>query len=295
MQETNFPFVAIVVDDASTDNEQEVLWDFINNELNANSLQKDETEDFVKVVAPHKTNTNCTFVFYLLKYNHYNIKKTKKPYLEWEDKTEYIALCEGDDYWTEPLKLQKQVDFMESHPDYSLIYSNYLEDINGELLKGSWNLLEGDCLKPYLLRKGFFPVPTTMFRKEDYNSLEAYPHNRFLMGDVPLWIRLMRKGKVKKISEITAVYRILPESMSHSQNIVKRLRFLRSAIDVRLYFAEKYEYNDIAETLKKQLNNVDCKLAIFEKRYLDYVKLKPWKNNLGLRKTLSIIKQSYKS
>lgn len=56
MQETNFPFVAIVVDDASTDGEQEVLCDFINNELDTTSFQKDETDDFVRVVASHKTN-----------------------------------------------------------------------------------------------------------------------------------------------------------------------------------------------------------------------------------------------
>lgn len=121
MQETNFPFVAIVVDDASTDNEQEVLWRFINNELDPTSLQKDETKDFVKVVAPHKTNTNCTFVFYFLKYNHYSVKKTKKLYFkEWEDKIKYTTTCEGDDYWTDDHKLQKLVSFLETHPKYVL-------------------------------------------------------------------------------------------------------------------------------------------------------------------------------
>ena len=67
MQKTNFPFVAIVVDDASTDNEQDVLRDFIYHELNPLSIQKEETDDYVSVVAPHKYNPNCTFVFLLLK------------------------------------------------------------------------------------------------------------------------------------------------------------------------------------------------------------------------------------
>lgn len=121
MQKTNFPYYAIIVDDASTDNEQEVLWDFINNELDPTSFQKDETNDYVRAVAKHKINKNCTFVFIFLKYNHYSIKKDRKIYFKtWEDKTKYIAACEGDDWWTDEFKLQKLVSFLESHPKYAL-------------------------------------------------------------------------------------------------------------------------------------------------------------------------------
>lgn len=298
MQKTTFPFVCAVVDDASTDGEQEVIKNYLKERFDLDdkeTVRNEETDDYVLTFARHKTNRNCYFAVFFLKYNHYSIKKNKLYIREWQDKAGFIAVCEGDDYWIDELKLQKEVDFLEAHLDYSLVYTNYLEDVNGELRKGSWNLLEGDCIKPYLLRKGFFPVPTTMFRIEDFKSLETYPRKRFLMGDVPLWIRLMRKGKVKKLTDFTAVYRVLSESASHSQNKEKRLKFIRSAIDVRLYFAEKYGYNDIAETLKKQLNNVDCKLALYERRYLDYIKLKPWKSNIGFKKTLSIIKSSYKS
>ena len=121
IQKTNFPFLAIVIDDASTDNEQEVLWDFINEELDASSIQRDETTDYIRVVAQHKTNLNCNFVFYFLKYNHYSIKKTKRPYLEgWDISSKYITSCEGDDYWTDEHKLQKMIGFLESHPKYVL-------------------------------------------------------------------------------------------------------------------------------------------------------------------------------
>ena len=121
MQKTTFPFAAIVVDDASTDNEQEVLWNFIHNELEASSLQKEETEDYVKVIAPHKINKHCTFVFIFLKYNHYRIKKNKKTYIKtWDDKAKYVAVCEGDDYWSDKHKLQKLVGFLETHPKYVL-------------------------------------------------------------------------------------------------------------------------------------------------------------------------------
>ena len=298
MQETTLPFVCTIIDDASTDGEQEVINNYFQKhfDLEDKTIARNEkTDDFVMTFARHKTNRNCYFAVILLKYNHFSFKKSKAPYIkEWQDNAKYIALCEGDDYWINPHKLQKQVDFLETHLDYSLVYTNYLEDVNGELLKGSWNLLEGDCIKPYLLRKGYFPVPSTMFRKEDYYSLEAFPRNRFLMGDVPLWIRLMRKGKVKKLTDITAVYRILPESVSHSQKKEKKLRFLRSAIDVRLYFAEKYGYNDIAKILKNQLNQVDCKLALYEKNYFKFIKMRPWKYHVGPRTIVSIYRESAK-
>lgn len=301
MQETTFPYVCTIIDDASTDGEQRVIKKYLQEHFDLEDktiVRNEETVDYVLTFTRHKTNRNCHFVVLYLKYNHhesFELKSRKLNYIsEWMNSAKYIALCEGDDYWTDPNKLQMQVDFLETHNDYSLVYTDYLEDVKGELRKGSWNLLEGDCIKPYLLRKGFFPVPTTMFRGEDYNSLEEIPRNRFLMGDVPLWIRLMRKGKVKKLTDITAVYRILSESASHSQNKEKNLRFLRSAIDVRLYFAEKYGYNDIAEVLKKQLSKVDCKLALYERNFIKFIKMKPWKYHFGPRTIVSVFIESSK-
>lgn len=133
MQKTKFPFAAVVIDDASTDKESEVLRKFINTELETSSIQKEETDDFVSIVAPHKRNKNCTFVFYFLKYNHYSIKKDKNAYFKkWIDKARYIAYCEGDDYWTDPLKLQKQYDALEKYPECSYSSTGFIIKKNGE-------------------------------------------------------------------------------------------------------------------------------------------------------------------
>ena len=136
MQETSFPFVCTIVDDASTDGEQEVIQDYLNKYfiLDGNEdYHHNETEDYVRFFARHKTNSNCYFVVVYLKYNHYSIKKPKAPYFKEWTNTKYVACCEGDDYWIDSKKLQMQVDFMESHPDYSLcchrIYK-YDENLN---------------------------------------------------------------------------------------------------------------------------------------------------------------------
>lgn len=138
MQETNFPFVHFVIDDASTDGEQEVIkaWMECNCETgNAEYIDIDLADI---ILVPHKTNPNCSYAFYFLKRNLY-----KEPYLKqslykpWRDHCQYEALCEGDDFWTDPLKLQKQVDILE-RCDYSICFHTVnLINKSGDLLNES--------------------------------------------------------------------------------------------------------------------------------------------------------------
>ena len=119
MQQTNFPYIAIIIDDASTDGEQKVLEQYLHNYFE--TIDTEETDDYTLALAKHNGNQNCFFCVYYLKYNFYRISKSKDSFTErWGGHARYIATCEGDDYWTDPQKLQKQVDFLESHPDYVL-------------------------------------------------------------------------------------------------------------------------------------------------------------------------------
>ena len=127
-QKTDFPFVCTIVDDASTDGEQEVIRDYVieNFDLHDSFVAYDVDADYGHVTfAQNKTNANCYFAVVYLKENHYSQKKQKTQYLSKWMNTKYIAVCEGDDYWIDPLKLQKQVVFMETHPDYSLCCHRY--------------------------------------------------------------------------------------------------------------------------------------------------------------------------
>ena len=125
MQKTNFPYLCVILDDCSTDGEQEVIKNYIAEYFNL--LSTEETDDYVLNLCQHKTNVNCYFAVFYLKYNHYSIKKSKLPYSsKWQDKCKYIALCEGDDYWIDEKKLQMQVDFLEKNEGYSACYSNVL-------------------------------------------------------------------------------------------------------------------------------------------------------------------------
>ncbi len=126
MQKTTFPFVALIVDDNSTDGEQDVIKSYLDDNFDMASAQRKETEDAFFIEANHKENKSCHFVVVLLKQNMYRNKPKKLSLIsQWENSVKYRAVCEGDDYWTDPLKLQKQVDFLEEHLDYSLCCHRY--------------------------------------------------------------------------------------------------------------------------------------------------------------------------
>ena len=75
-QETTFPFVCTIVDDASTDGEQDVIKKYLEDNFNLDDhsvVRHEETDDYVLTFAQHKSNAYCYFAVLFLKYNHYSI------------------------------------------------------------------------------------------------------------------------------------------------------------------------------------------------------------------------------
>lgn len=98
MQKTSFPFCALIIDDCSTDGQQDIILRY--------------AQKYPEIIIP-----------ILLPYNHYQAKESKQKYFEpYFQESKYIAKCEGDDYWIDDHKLQKQVDFLEDNPDCALTY-----------------------------------------------------------------------------------------------------------------------------------------------------------------------------
>ncbi len=216
MQKTDFPYIAAIVDDASTDGEPDVIKRFLENEFDMTTSVRNETEDYVRVAAKHTTNVNCTFVVILLKYNHRSIKKAKFPYLkEWMNDAKYIALCEGDDYWTDPLKLQKQVDFLEEHEEFDMCCTRFQHYFQNEGRIGNFDLyntivpydVEGFELKREHYLIDALPQPcTVMYRNgsmED-NTIVAKLKYRY---DIPMYWFFMQKHRVWLMNKKTAMYR----------------------------------------------------------------------------------------
>ena len=259
MQQTNFPFVCVIMDDDSHDGEPEVIKSYLEKHfiLDDDSFTRcEETNDYVMTFAQHKDNNNCYFAVYLLKYNHYR-KKDKYPYYSYLEKNaKYIAICEGDDYWSCPLKLQKQVSILENNPDCSIVHSrfsffdNYNKQYkNDEIIHQrilSISNKTTDRIKYEILNQNKYRIQTVtvMFRKSSYERIKKFEieeNGFFLMGDTQLWINLLSIGNVFYLKETTSVYRISEESSSRSNLPIKQARFNLSCCEMRLFYAKKNE------------------------------------------------------
>jgi hypothetical protein len=251
MQETTFPFVCTIMDDASTDGEPEVIKDYLQKHFDLedkSAVRNEEMEDYNLIFARHKTNNNCHFAVLLLKYNHYSIKKSKMPYMmEWVDGSKYVAICEGDDYWIVADKLQRQVEFLENHPDYGMCYCNFqvYDVVKDVYVKNPDAKYDGIY---DLILKNYIATLTTIFRQDlsDRYLNEINPSSKnWKMGDYPRWLWMELESKIYYIDEVVATYRRLPKSSSHSTNYQKQIAFLNSSRDIQLFYAEKYKLKDV--------------------------------------------------
>jgi len=148
-------------------------------------------------------------------------------------KGKYIALCEGDDYWIDPYKLQKQVDLLEAeeHDGIVAVATNCsVSDLNGNVIKKERLVIppvneEGVyTLHDFLKNSHQYPTLTVVFRNRDMNFiLENMKKlsNPFL-GDWILWVLLYQQGSFYFMNQVTASYRINPNSITHTVNAVKR-------------------------------------------------------------------------
>jgi len=195
MQKTNFRFVAIVHEDCSTDNSAAIIREY---EAKYPDIFRPiyETEN-----QWHKTDGSLGRIM------NAAIDATG---------AKYVAMCEGDDYWTDPDKLQKQVDFLEAHPDFSMCCHG--ADVRNETPQ------KVDCACEYMTTREYFPIdafptwqiPTAsiVYRREKVEKYKIKRASDFFAGDVVLILTCMHVGRVWGFKEHMSVYRVNPGGLT---------------------------------------------------------------------------------
>ncbi len=201
MQKTNFDYKLIIGEDCSTDKTREICIEYQNKfpdkiQLILNEQNIGMLPNFIDVLQ--------------------------------NAKGKYIAILEGDDYWTDPYKLQKQVDFLEANPEYVLCHHDavFLYEENSEVSKDRLvNFdFEYDNDTKDLLIENRVSTLTAMFRNNLIGDFPEWFFNAFT-GDWPLWILLSQFGKLKYLPFTGAVYRVHENGITaqkREKNLVKR-------------------------------------------------------------------------
>lgn len=210
MQKTNFPYVAIIIDDASTDGGPEIIKDYLNNHFDMPNARRWETEDAFFIEVQHQENINCWFAVIFLKYNFYQRRKSKEYlYDEWEKHVQYSALCEGDDFWTAQNKLQKQIDFLKSNPEYSMCFhSTKIQNETNNLPSTCCDcILDKDYTANEIMTRWIVSTNSMVFRREIYDY-KMVGTERILNEDTTIKLRCASCGKIRGFSDTMSTYRI---------------------------------------------------------------------------------------
>ena len=265
MQKTNFKFEVLVHDDASTDGSQDIIREY-----------EEKYPDIIKPI--YQTENQFS--------KRTGIMKTfQLP----RARGKYFAYCEGDDYWCDENKLQRQFDILESHPDCSICTHTvgHIKE-NGELTDNRYpaiHLSEGvhsnTEIFSYLFGEGLymFQLSSFFFRREVLNEYyESMPYfvKKSMVGDTPLLLYLLNLGNLYYIDGILSHYRLFTDGSWTSRNCSTDegwINFWENKANCYKLYNEytEYKYNDV---IQKSINNLEFDICLKKKQYFKLFKRK---------------------
>ena len=204
MQENDFTFEVLIHDDASTDKTADIIREY-------ESKYPDIIKPIYQTENQYSKGVGVTKV--------YNFPRAKGK---------YIAMCEGDDYWTDPLKLQKQIDFLEGNEDCSLCFhaSKHVDtrNLDNFYIHRPKHIPNNNKfeMKNAILGGGGLITTNSMVFHRDYISERPEWMDKAPIGDLPLMLILASKGMIGYIDDVMSVYRQMSSSTSWSTTMQNR-------------------------------------------------------------------------
>lgn len=212
-QETNFRFVAIVHDDCSTDGSAAIIREY--------------AETYPEIIKPIYEIENQW------RKHDNSLERIMNDAIDLTE-AKYVAMCEGDDYWTDPLKLQKQVDILEADETLMMCCTTCsVVDNHSQIIASVRQepVVKDNKEGRYTIRDFFtdnhqYPTMSVVFRnthKDEVRAKFEHTQNKWL-GDWTLWICLLIYGDMYFLNEVTCAYRVNPTSVTHTYNRVGRAK-----------------------------------------------------------------------
>jgi glycosyltransferase involved in cell wall biosynthesis len=261
MQDSNFSIELIIANDCSPDKTDQIIQSI---------LKKHPKADRINYLNRDKNIGSMNNFISALK----------------EAKSKYIALCEGDDYWTDPFKLQNQIQFLESNKDYSMTCHNakiIYQNSNKKPINYSLNNFSKDINIHTILEKWEIPTASMVFRREYVISLPDW-YSEIYSGDFSLALILNYYGKIRFFNNIMSVYRV--DYFGSSASAIYRNKgffVLNQHIKLLCHFNKysKFKYSNIINkriiSIKKEIKFLELKekglfIAFFNMPFLFFKK-----------------------
>lgn len=240
MQKVNFKYEILINDDASTDDTVKIIEEYVKK--------------YPDIFVPTYQNENLY----------------PRGIRSWVDiqlplaKGKYIAFCEGDDYWTDPYKLQKQVDFLDTHPDYSVTFHRY------HILNKDYVIKDGlddmfinkdrgiTVSTEMFLQRWMTQFLTIVYRKDSFDFTDGTRQKYKYFRDSHLVYILLQNGKGFLMNFFGGVYRRTGDGVyTKMLDIDQCIR----QIDV---FEELWRINDDVRVKKQYYNSIKIFISNFK-------------------------------
>ncbi|ARC34710.1 MAG: glycosyltransferase [Streptococcus salivarius] len=243
-QKTNFDFEIIIIDDASTDHSYEIIQGYQNK--------------FPEKVRTFRNEVNL------------GITRTWKKVCQ-EAKGQYIARCDSDDFWTDPLKLQKQVDLLDASTDS--LWSNTefdMVDLDGNLIQkdafASKALPLIDSYEEMLVMKGMTMASTWLVDTTLMQDVSAQISDTAADDTFELQLELFKRTKISFLSDSTTVYRMNLGSDSKPMTLETAERRFTGILESQIKYLNKYPDQDIQRISHLALvKDRDLDILVFKK------------------------------
>lgn len=249
MQKTNFPIEILVHDDASTDHSADIIREY--------------TEKYPDLFKP----------IYQTENQYSKGVKISFEYQYSRARGKYIAMCEGDDYWTDPMKLQKQVDFLECHDEYAVCFhkvdvivpgkKEMIEDYHVIDVPGESSIFDLAKIGNYI------PTNSAMYRIDNKISVDMSKVGSTPIGDYTLWMMCAQYGKIYKLSDNMAVYRYGVGSWQSKPKICQYIAILNLLNRLRMVVHDI----QVIKVLDDRINDMTSQIINMERKDKEQLKM----------------------